>query len=256
MEKESKRLELPGEKRLPSGLRLSKRMQMLADLVSPGGVLADVGCDHGLLPIYLTGMEKIQRAIAMDLRIGPLERARENITFYGCGDRIETRLSDGLEKLEPGEADHILIAGMGGGIILHILRDGAHAAKTAKELILQPQSEIERVRLFLWEQGYRILEEDMTEEDQKFYPALKVVFVGDSENKTGRPTAEELLFGPCLINKRHPVLKSCLKREQEIYSKLKESMDRLDAPGERTLLRARQIERRLDLILQTLQEFG
>ena len=115
-------------------VRLSKRMQALASMVTPGGVLADVGCDHGLLSVYLVKEGVVERAIATDLREGPLKRARESISAYCCQDRIETRLSDGLSALRPKEAEHILIAGMGGGIVLHILRDGEETARAAKEL--------------------------------------------------------------------------------------------------------------------------
>lgn len=101
--------------------RLSRRMRALEQLVSPCNVLADVGCDHGFLAICFVQTKRAERAIAMDVRPGPLERAREHVERYGCGDRIALRLSDGLEALNPGEADAILIAGMGGGTILHIL---------------------------------------------------------------------------------------------------------------------------------------
>lgn len=240
-------------------VRLSKRMRMLADLVSAGNVLADVGCDHGLLPIYLVSTGKVRRAIAMDLRPGPLERARENIRAYCCEDRVETRLSDGLENIAPEEADRILIAGMGGGIMLHILRKGAKSAQAA-ELILQPQSEIYEVRRFLWEQGYDILAEEIVEEDGKFYPAMRAVFRGGSgerlpEERTAAPAEEELLFGAHLIQRRHPVLKDYLKREEAVYRKLKASMEQLKDPGEKTLRRAEEIDRRLTVIVRTLERF-
>lgn len=256
-------------------VRLSKRMQALASMVTPGGVLADVGCDHGLLSVYLVKEGVVERAIATDLREGPLKRARESISAYCCQDRIETRLSDGLSALRPKEAEHILIAGMGGGIVLHILRDGEETARAAKELILQPQSEIYEVRRFLWEQGYRLMDEDMVEEDGKFYPMMKV-----SGQKTGRvcggektscaegasametvsgapaPTEEELLFGKLLLERRHPVLRRYLEREKAVHETLKASMERMEAPGERALLRKKEISRRLDVISRALERWN
>ena len=91
-------------------MQLSIRMQAVADMVTPGGRIADIGTDHGYVPIYLVEQNKTDHAIAMDVRKGPLARAGENIVRFGCSDRIETRLSDGLAMLKPGEADTVIIA--------------------------------------------------------------------------------------------------------------------------------------------------
>lgn len=130
-------------------VKISERLTMAASLVSDGGVLADVGTDHGYVPIYLLQQKRIPRAIAMDINRGPLERAKEHSRLYGLEEYIDLRLSDGVNALKPGEADSILIAGMGGGLVMHILEDGKEVCHRAKELILQPQSELERVREFL-----------------------------------------------------------------------------------------------------------
>ena len=84
---------------------LSNRMQALTDMVTPGTVITDVGCDHGFVSVYLVQKGLSPRVIAMDVRSGPLERAREHIREYGLQDRIETRLSDGLHGLKTGEAN-------------------------------------------------------------------------------------------------------------------------------------------------------
>ena len=102
-------------------MQLSIRMQAVADMVTPGGRIADIGTDHGYVPIYLVEQNKTDHAIAMDVRKGPLARAGENIVRFGCSDRIETRLSDGLAMLKPGEADTVIIAGMGGLLSIRIL---------------------------------------------------------------------------------------------------------------------------------------
>ena len=153
-------------------IRLSKRLTLLSQMVTEGHVLADVGTDHGYIPIYLLKQGKIPRAIAMDIRQGPLLRAREHIEEYDLGGYIETRLSDGVSSLHEGEADTILIAGMGGGIILHILEKGRNVIESAKELILQPQSEMERVREYLFQMGYEITREEILCEDGKFYQMI------------------------------------------------------------------------------------
>ena len=107
-------------------MKLSKRLEMIASFVKPGSRLADIGTDHGYIPIALTERGVILSALAMDVRKGPLERAREHIGEAGLAEQIETRLSDGLEKLKAGEADTVVIAGMGGELEIHILEEGRH----------------------------------------------------------------------------------------------------------------------------------
>ncbi len=156
-------------------MQISKRLQAVADMVSWGSRLADVGTDHGYVPIFLVLENRIPSAVAMDINQGPLERARLHIRQYGLEKSVETRLSDGLAKLLPGEADSILIAGMGGMLTVRILEGGREILQGAKELILQPQSDIREVRLFLKKNGYRIEAENMVEEDGKFYPMMRAV---------------------------------------------------------------------------------
>ena len=115
-------------------------------MVTEGSSLADVGTDHGYIPIALVQTGKVSRAIAMDINKGPLERAALHIREQHLEDRITTRLSDGMTALKEGEADTVLIAGMGGALTVHILEGGAHCLASVKELILQPQSEIWLVR--------------------------------------------------------------------------------------------------------------
>ena len=103
--------------------KLSKRMQAVAALVQNTTCLADVGCDHGYVPIYLIQSECIGHAIAMDVNRGPLLRAEEHIREVHLEDYIETRLSDGLTALAPSEADGVVIAGMGGALTKRILAE-------------------------------------------------------------------------------------------------------------------------------------
>jgi len=207
-------------------VKISNRLTTAAALVTQGYTLADVGTDHGYIPIYLLQQEKIPSAIAMDINEGPLERAKEHIALYGLQAYIQTRLSDGVAALKPGEVEAVLIAGMGGGLIMHILKDGEKVCQSAKELILQPQSEIERVREFLREEGYTILAEDMVYEDGKFYPMMKVQYQGENENAQKASEVLKLsdLYGGLLLQNRHPVLKTFLEKEKLIYTGIKENL--------------------------------
>lgn len=155
-------------------VKLSARMLHLADMVPRGAILADVGTDHGYIPIYLVQSGKICRAFAMDIREGPLLRAKEHIRAFGLDDYITVRRSDGVAALQPGEADTILIAGMGGDVMLHILEAGKAVLAAAKDLVLQPQSKILQVREYLCQEGYVIDREDMVSEEGKYYPMMHV----------------------------------------------------------------------------------
>lgn len=204
-------------------LQISRRLKAVAALVSPGLVLADVGCDHGYIPIYLIQKGQIPRAIAMDINQGPLLRAREHIREWGLETYIETRLSDGLKALEPGEAQCLVIAGMGGPLMERILTQGAPVLKDMKELILQPQSEIGHFRQFLAENGYRIIEEDMVEEEKKYYPMMKAV--QGSMNYTKKA---EYLYGKKLLEKRHPVLREFLEKEDRASRELLKKLTQVE----------------------------
>ena len=127
-------------------MQLSLRLSAIAGLVTRGNRLVDVGCDHGYLPVSLYLDGRIPGAIAMDVRKGPLSRAQEHISQYGLNAYIETRLSDGLEALKPGEGDTLVIAGMGGPLMERILTDGAEVRESFREMILQPQSDILSMR--------------------------------------------------------------------------------------------------------------
>lgn len=221
-------------------VKLSNRLLAVASFVTDGNRLADVGTDHGYIPIFLVQEKRIPGAIAMDINAGPLERAKEHIDRYGLKDYIETRLSDGVAALLPGEADTVLVAGMGGGLVMHILEEGKEVCMQAKELILQPQSELERVRAYLWSNGYVILEENMVLEDEKFYPMMRVVY----ENMIDTEKAENLLFcryGKCLLEQKNEVLKQYLEREENLYAGILGNLTQT-AVSEKTKERITEVE--------------
>lgn len=200
-------------------MKLSKRMQRLASLVTGGNRLADVGTDHGYIPIALVKEDKIPRAIAMDVNQGPLGRAGEHIREFGLSTYIETRLSDGLAGLKPGEADTVLIAGMGGMLMVRILEEGGHCLGTIKELILQPQSDIWEVRTWLGRHGFRIDLEDIVEEEGKYYPMFRAV-----PRQAEALSASELLYGKSSLQKSPEVWREFLQRKIAGYEKIREGL--------------------------------
>ena len=155
-------------------LELTPRLQAVADLVAQGATLADIGTDHAYLPVWLLLEGKISRAIAADLREGPLDRAKTTAHEYACTERISFRLCDGLSGVDPQEADTIVIAGMGGETIAAILEDAPWTKDGSYTLILQPMSAQNDLRRWLWQQGYGIQNEQIVREGDKLYNILFV----------------------------------------------------------------------------------
>jgi len=200
-------------------MELSKRLQTVADAIQGQGAIADIGTDHAYIPIYLILSGKTEHAIAMDVRKGPLLRAKENIQAYQLENKIEIRLSDGLEKLDDAEVDTIVIAGMGGALMARILSDGAHALGIKKELILQPQSELYKVRRQLHKMGYQIIEEKMLIDEGKFYTVIRAI---DGDEVYEREV--EYDYGKYLLEEKNEILLQFLQKEVISCEKIEENL--------------------------------
>ncbi len=137
-------------------------------------VVADIGCDHGLVCAELVRSGKARKAIAVDISPGSLAKAERLAKELGLEERIECRLGDGLSVLEPGEAGGILAAGMGGPLLMRILENGWKVARRAQYMVLCPQNYPDSLRQYLNEAGYEIVWEEIAREKKKFYPILKV----------------------------------------------------------------------------------
>lgn len=190
-------------------MELSKRLQAVANLTGEGLIVADVGTDHGYIPIYLVESKKSPKAFAMDINEGPLLRAKQHIQAYGLAEVIETRLSDGVKALKIGECECVVVAGMGGALAIKIMEEGENIFRSLKEFVLQPQSEIEKVRRYLCEHQYCIVEEDMVLEDGKYYPIMKVI----SKPSDCQYSLAQYRYGKSLLAEKHAVLESFLKKE-------------------------------------------
>ncbi len=209
-------------------IKLSKRMRAVASMVTPGSVLADIGTDHAYVPISLVQRKKIPAAIAMDINKGPLKRACEHISMCQLEDYIETRLSDGVKKLKVGEVDSILIAGMGGELLIRIISEGMMVCRNVKELILQPQSDLEKVRQFLRKKKFKIVDEDMVIEDGKYYPMIKVIPV--EEDNLWDILPEEVIrpcdmYGPILLKNGNPSLRKYLVKQHKQLNKILKELE-------------------------------
>lgn len=233
-------------------MELSKRLQAVADLVTKGLTVADIGCDHGYVSIYLIEQKISPKVIAMDVNKGPLERAREHIAQYGLSDYIDTRLSDGAKALADEEAEALICAGMGGRLTIHILESELTKIRKMKECILQPQSEIGFVRKRLRKLEFSIVEENMVEEDGKYYPMMKVVPM--SVQKTENLEVEDK-FGKILLQNKNAVLLEYLKKEQEKFRIIKKQLVSLSEENEARTKRVEEVEKELNLIEQAFSYY-
>ncbi len=227
---------------------LSKRLQMLADMVTPGSRVADVGCDHGFLSIWLVQAGVSPRVLAMDVRRGPLAAAVENIEAYGMGDYIEARLSDGLGGCEAHEVETIVCAGMGGRLMGRILTEGMEKARCAKELILQPQSELLEFRAFLRREGFVTLKEGAVWEDGKYYFAMRVAPAADKplpDQAEGIPASQEQRvsdrFGEKLLLEKNPVLRQYLQQRRAYLTQLADALEKGEGQSKRQRARLEEI---------------
>ncbi len=228
-------------------MELSRRLQAVADLLGDDmQVVADVGTDHGYIPIYLVQNQKCKKAFAMDVNRGPLERATAHIHAYHLEEQIETRLSDGVAALSVGECDAAIVAGMGGALTIKILTEGEDVFRSLKTFVLQPQSEVYKVREFLLDHGYRVVAEDMVLEDGKFYPMMRVEVGADTYDQ-----AIEFHYGRLLLAEKHPVLRKFLEKELQVKTEIFEHLK--DADGEQITNRKKTLYYELRSIRRALE---
>jgi tRNA (adenine22-N1)-methyltransferase len=230
-------------------------MRAVVNLVQPCDCIADIGCDHGYVAIELVKSNICNHVIAMDINKGPLERALTNIKEQGLTDRIETRLSNGTKALNPNEADGIICAGMGGKLVISILEEGRELVSNMKQLILQPQSEIDEVRHYLRLNGFKILEEDMVLEDGKYYPMMRVIKTLKNDND--KPDIEQVYdrYGRYLLEKAHPVLKQYLLWQKKGFENIRIGLIRGENKNQRQLDRIAELDRQLVTIEFCLKNY-
>ena len=154
---------------------LTKRLAACAAQVTPAGVVCDVGTDHAYLPAELLQSGRCTRAVATDIHAGPLEAARRTLTEAGVLEQAELFLCDGLEQVQPAGITDVVIAGMGGETIVHILENCPWRRQV--HLILQPMTKIPDLRLWLAQQGFG-WSEQVVQEGKKFYVILSARHTG------------------------------------------------------------------------------
>lgn len=176
---------------------LDKRLLSCADYVRAGAVFADIGTDHGYLPIFLLNMGRIQRAYLSDVNSGPLASAERNARDNGLYDKCEFILTDGAAALSGKGITDYAICGMGGELIARIVEDAPHLKEIGTRLILQPMTKQEHLRRYLASNGFSVLDERFSFDSGKYYVTLLAEYTGEcreiseSEAELGIKTAHD-----------------------------------------------------------------
>lgn len=188
-------------------MKLTERLQCIASKVHKNSKIADIGTDHAYIPVYLTKNSISRGAIAADINKGPLERASKYICENGLENIIETRLGSGLTILRPGEVDTIIIAGMGGMLIRDILAHSKGVLDTAKTLVLQPMIAQDVLREWLYNSGFKIVDEELAREENKIYTIIVA--------EHGSEDVDEIYYdiGKKLFEKKDPLLEKYLRKK-------------------------------------------
>ena len=188
-------------------LPISKRLLCCASMVTPGARVADIGTDHGYLSIHLLQTGAAAHVIACDLRKDPLENARRNAHLFGVDGAMELRLSDGLERIQPGEVDTVVMAGMGGDLIGRILSQCPWRRQAGLQFILQPQSAGNVLRRWLCGDGFEILREEPVQDGNFLYTVMELRQGAPAPLSPGSEYAS-----PALLKSGSPLVKPYLAR--------------------------------------------
>lgn len=225
---------------------LSLRLQSIAIQVPSGVIVADIGTDHAQLPIYLVSSGTCQRVIAGEYHQGPFLSACRNVEASGLQDKIKVRQGDGLDVVQPSEADVIIISGMGGALISSILERGKSVTQSVQRLILQPNVGEDAVRRWFLDNKWRIKNETIIQEDHKIYEVLTAER-GESHDLYEHPFVSKewlLQLGPLLVRQQDPLLLQKWTSEYEKRKKMVRQMER--SHSEEALRRKRMMTKQLE----------
>lgn len=205
-------------------MKLTPRLQAIADLVEQQEMIADIGTDHGYLPIYLIETGKVKSAIAADINEMPLQKAKEISLEYGYEEQMDTRLGSGLEVLRAGEVKTVVIAGMGGVLMTELLAHDLKITNSIDKFIFQPMVASDILRVYLNENGFEIVDEEIAIEGKKFYEIIVAKPNAIGQNFTDENDA---IVGPVLKNKVGEQIdafyKFKLSKYKNIYQSIKQN---------------------------------
>ncbi|MTI94801.1 MAG: SAM-dependent methyltransferase [Firmicutes bacterium] len=233
-------------------MQLTPRLQAVADMVPAQSIVADIGTDHCYIPIYLHKQKITSRLIATDNKPGPLAAARNTLALFNLEKIIDLRLGEGLAPLEPSDAvSTVIIAGMGGETICSILASGRQLLTEHVYLIIQPMTNSQDVRVWLAENGFHFVQEELVREEKHIYEIIGARFSGKQEDYE----LLQLAIGPLLVQQKHPLLTPLL---QEKIGKLQKNIQAASrADSYRARKRVEELEQelcRLERVLKWLSD--
>lgn len=200
------------------GNKLSKRLEKVATYVNKGARMADIGSDHAYLPVYLAKQQQIDFAIAGEVVKGPFLNAKQEVEKEGLAHVIDVRLADGLKAVNLEDNINVVtICGMGGPLIRDILNSGKEKLENKPRLILQPNVGEKDVRVWLQENHYKIIDEDILEEDKHIYEIMVAEYTSEQTNLS----EAELLFGKYLLGNKNEVFRKKWHKELEKINKVR-----------------------------------
>lgn len=200
-------------------LRIGERLQTVASLVPPCHTVADIGTDHGYVPACLALSGRCRHVIASDIAEGPCQAATETRNKYKLHNEMEIRMAPGLKGLRDGEAETVVIAGVGGATIVGILEESPEIAASVTTFVLQPMNAAGLLRQWLVQHGYIIAEEALCKENKHIYSIIKAVH---GEERDLSPLEEE--FGPCILEKKPALWQEYIEGKAEHYRRLLRQM--------------------------------
>lgn len=202
-------------------MELSDRLQAIADLVGRNSIVADIGTDHGYIPIYLIENSISKKVIAADISRGSLDKAVENIDDAGLEDRISTRLGNGLDVIREFEVDTVIIAGMGGILIRDILDENLKKTNSISNLILQPNIAADELRRYLVDNSYEIVDERLVRDGKKYYEIIHA-------RKGIRDIKEDRFYqvGDRLIENKDPLLRDFIEHRMDLNTSILKTLEK------------------------------
>lgn len=230
-------------------MELSKRLNWIIEKIDKVDVVADIGTDHGYIPIYLIKNNIAQKVIACDINKDPLRKAEINASLEGALNKIDLRLGAGLHPLKNKETEVVLIAGMGGNLIRDILENDLDKIKPLKYLLLQPAQNPEILREYLYNNDYEILDEDICLDENKYYEIFKVRY-----KNRDYIHLENIFYevSPLMLNKKLPLLKSYIENKIE---KNKKIMSFINDDTEHAVIRKNELKEKNNRLQELLKIF-
>ena len=205
-------------------MNLSPRLMAMISFVPVNSIAADIGTDHGYIPVYLIKNGISKKVIASDISYGSLGKAKNYTKISGYENFIETRLGDGLEVIKPFEADTAIIGGMGGLLIRDILNFNKELTNSIQDFILQPMVASEELRRYLYENNFRIIDEKLVKEEDKYY---EIIYA-----KKGKDYIEKEIFfeiGKKLIENRDPLLQEFVSKKVKYNEEILKDLEGKDS---------------------------